>query len=226
MSARVFARLNALGGLLGAVMLGISFAINPGPPQDHATRNQLIAFGNAYHTQILTGAWLQAAGTVLLIIFALALVHIAGAKDRFTGWLTLFGGGILTATGLVEVTFYLSAITGTPATTGLISLDLIHAVQHIYFMVAAPMVFFPLGMLIIGSRVLPRALGCIALLLGAVFAVLGIASLYAPLQTLDNLIGIFQGFWWLVAAATLLVRPDRNPAQMAPLKSPELATSR
>ena len=221
MPARVFARLNALGGLLGAIMLGVSFAINPGPPQDHPTPDQLIAFGNTYHAQVLTGAWLQAVGTVLLIIFGLAVVHIAGATDRFAGWLILFGGCILTVTGLVEVTFYLSAITGTPATTGLISLDLIRAVQHIYFMVAAPMVFFPLGFVIVGSRVLPRVLGYMALSLGVVFAVLGVVSLYVPLQTLDNLIGILQGFWWLFAAATLLVRPSAGAARaVAPRPQP------
>jgi hypothetical protein len=207
MSARAFARINALAGLLGVIMLIVSFNINPGPPQDHPTPGQLTAFGNAYHTQIMTGAWLQAVGTVLLIVFALGLVHLAGAPARFSGWLTAFGGAILTATGFIEVTFYLAAINGTQVTTGLISLDMIHAVQRLYFMVAAPAVFLPLGTVIIGARVLPCVFGYTALLLGGLFAVLGIVGLYLPLQTVDNFVGIVQGVWWLCASVVLLVRP-------------------
>jgi hypothetical protein len=213
MSTRAFARINALAGLLGVLMLIVSFNINPGPPQDHPTPGQLIAFGNAYHTQIMTGAWLQAVGTVLLIIFALGLVHLADATARFSGWLTAFGGAILTATGLIEVTFYLAAINGTQMTTGLISLDMIHAVQRLYFMVAAPAVFLPLGTVIIGARVLPRVFGYAALLLGGLFVALGIVGLYIPLQTVDNVVGIVQGVWWLGASVVLLVRPTPTLAR-------------
>jgi hypothetical protein len=71
--------LTALCGLLGVVMLIPSFIINPGPPAN-STVAQLIAFGNQYHDSILIGAWLQAVSPFLIILFALALVHQAGAK--------------------------------------------------------------------------------------------------------------------------------------------------
>jgi hypothetical protein len=210
MSATRFAQLNALGGLLGVVMLVVSFSINPGPP-DNPSPSQLIAFGNAYHTQILAGAWLQAAGAALTIVFALAIVHLAGATTRFGGWLTLFGGLLLVVTSLVEVTFFLSAVNATQVTAALTSLDLIHAAQHLYFMVAAPAVFLPLGAVIRDSRVLPRIFGYLAYLLGGVFAVVGIAGLYVPLQTVGNILGVLQGFWWLGIAVALLIRPEPTP---------------
>jgi hypothetical protein len=58
-----------------------------------------------------------------------------------------------------------------------ISLRLISAVQHLYFIVAAPSLFLPLGIVLVGSRILPRLFGYLALLLAIVFAVLGIVFL-------------------------------------------------
>ena len=51
----------AVFGLVGTCMLGISFAINTGPPSG-ASVAQLTAFGQQHHDAILWGAWLQAVG--------------------------------------------------------------------------------------------------------------------------------------------------------------------
>ena len=67
------ARIGAQAGLIGALMIGISFAINPGPP-DGATKEQLISFGKQYYKEILWGAWLQAVGPVLIMLFAITIV--------------------------------------------------------------------------------------------------------------------------------------------------------
>ena len=208
MSTRLFRILTALCGILGVAMLIPSFLINPGPPPN-PTVAQLIAFGNQYHSSILVGAWLQAVSPFLIILFALAIVHQAGATTRLMGWMTIVGGIILVMTSLVEVTFYLSAVNGNPATTGLISLDLISAVQHVYSMVAAPAVFLPLGAVILGSRVLPHVFGYLAFVLAGIFAALGIAALFSPIQSVVNILASVQGLWWLFAAITLLVRAGK-----------------
>lgn len=116
MSTRSFRILSALSGIAGVIMLIPSFIINPGPPPN-PTVAQLIAFANQYRTSILIGAWLQAVSPVLIILFALAIVHQAGATRRFVGWMTLLGGGILVMTSLIGVTFYLSGVDGNLATT-------------------------------------------------------------------------------------------------------------
>lgn len=213
-------RLSALAGLLGVVMIGVSFAINWTSPGDHPTPAQFMAFGDAHHTQIVTGAWLQAIGTFLIIAFSLAIVHLAGVASRYAGWLTFFGGLLLVTTGLIETIFYLVGAFATQAMTGLISLDLINATQRLYFIVAAPAVFVPLGVVILtshASRPLPRIFGYLAYLLGAVFVLVGIVGLYAPLQTVGDILGSVQGVWWLCAAVTLLVRPGAPslPAETA-----------
>ena len=210
MSSRLFRILSALSGVVGVIMLITSFSINPGPPRD-ATSAQLTAFGNEYFASILWGAWLQAVGPVLIVLFAFAIVSLAGATTRLAGWLTMFGGTILVMVSLVEVALYISALIPEPATMGLISLALIAAVQHLYFIVAAPALFLPLGVVILGSRVLPRVLGYLALVQGAAFAIAGVVSLFS--LTLPVAVTAFAGiqvFWWLAAAITLIVRTEET----------------
>jgi hypothetical protein len=202
----MFRLLTGLCGIAGVIMLIISFSINPGPPSN-ATSAQLIAFGNQYYTSILWGSWLQAVGPLFSVLFAYAIVCLAGATTRLAGWMTMFGGTILMMVSLMEITFYISALYSNPTTMGLISEDLIHAVQHLYFIVAAPALFLPLGVVILGSNVLPRVLGYLALVLGASFAILGVVSLYS--LTLPTIVIAFAGLqtlWWLAAAITLIVR--------------------
>jgi hypothetical protein len=196
-------------------MLITSFSLNPGP-SPNATNAQLIAFGNQYYTSILWGAWLQAVGPLLIVLFAFALVCLAGATTKLAGWMTMFGGTILMMVSIIEITFYISALYSNPVTMGLISLGLIHAVQHLYFIVAAPALFLPLGTVILSSKVLPHVFGYLALVLGAIFAILGVVFLYS--LTLPALVLAFAGvqaFWWLAAAITLIVHRERTKEQIA-----------
>jgi hypothetical protein len=73
--------------------------------------------------------------------------------------------------------------------------------------VAAPSLFLPLGLVLVGSPILPRLFGYLAFLLAAVFAALGIIFLLD--LTLPGAVTAFAGvqaFWWLAAAITLMVR--------------------
>ena len=118
----------------------------------------------------------------------------------------MFGGVILMMVSLVEVSFYFSAFNSNPGTMGLISLDLIHAIQHLYFIIAAPALFLPLGIVTLGSRVLPHVFGYLAIALAAAFAILGVVYLSA--LTLPLFVQAFAGvqtLWWLAAAITLIV---------------------
>jgi hypothetical protein len=100
--------LSALTCIIGVIMLITSFTINPGPPSN-ATSAQLIAFGNQYYTSILWGAWLQAVGPLLTVLFAFAIVSLAGATTRLAGLMTMFGGTILMMVSLVEILFMQSS---------------------------------------------------------------------------------------------------------------------
>jgi len=140
-SAAVWA---AVSGLVGTCMLIVSFAINNGPPAG-ASGAQLTAFGQQHFDEILWGAWLQAVGPVFIVLFAFTIVLLAGAAARLAGWMTLFGAATLMTVSLVEIVGYIGALHTSPATMAEISYALIHSVQHLYFIVAAPALFLPLG---------------------------------------------------------------------------------
>ena len=202
----------AVSGLAGTCMIGISFAINTGPPAG-ASGAQLTAFGQQHYDTILWGSWLQAVGPVLIVVFALAVVVLAGATARLAGWMTLFGAATLMTVSLVEITGYIGALQPSPATMAEISYALIHSVQHLYFIVAAPAVFLPLGLVILGSAVLPRILGYLAIVLAAGYALAGAVTLLD--STLPAAVQISAGvptLWYLAAAGTLIIRARHAPS--------------
>jgi hypothetical protein len=201
----------ALSGLVGTCMLGISFAINNNAPPAGANGAQLAAFGQQHHDAILWGSWLQAVGPVLIVVFALAIVVLARATARLAGWMTLFGASTLMTVSVVEIVGYIATLHTSPATVPGTSLALIYSVQHLYFIVAAPAVWLPLGLVILGSGVLPRTLGYLALVIGAVFAVAGVFTLLDLIVPVAvQIFGSVQTLWWLAAAGTLLMRARKR----------------
>ena len=211
-SNRRFCILSGLSGVIGVVLLILSFAINSGPPPDPSSA-ELIKFGQQNFAHILWGAWMQAVGPVLIVLLAFALVHLAGATHHLAGWMTFFGATVLMTVSLIEITFYIGALNPDPAVMPSISLRTIYAVQHLYFIVAAPSLFLPLGVVLVKSQVLPRVFGYLALLLAASFAVLGVAFLLT--MTLPAPVTAFAGvqaLWWMAAAITLMVRSGRIAA--------------
>jgi len=205
-SKRSFCIMSGLSGVVGVSLISLSFNINPGPPPG-ASSAELLKFGQQYYASILWGAWLQAVGPVLIVLFAFSLVHLAGAMQRLSGWMTFFGATTLMTVSLIEITFYISALHPDPPMMPFISLELISAVQHLYFIVAAPSLFLPLGIVLVGSRILPRLLGYLALLLATAFAAIGL--IFLLILTLPAKVTAFAGvqaLWWLGAAITVIVR--------------------
>lgn len=210
LSTRSYRLIGGLAGIVGVILLGLSFAINAGPPEN-ASSAELIKFARENYSHILWGAWMQAVGPVLIILFALCLVHLAAAAERLAGWMTLFGATVLMTVSLIEITFYMSALHADPELLPFISLKLISAVQHLYFMIAAPALFFPLGIVLLGSPVLPRLFGYLALLLAVVFESLGVIFLLTlTLPAAVTAVAGVQALWWLAAAITLVVQSRKS----------------
>jgi hypothetical protein len=205
MSSQLTRILAAICGVAGTVILIGSFMINPAPPPG-ATISQLADFANQHSFTIILGGWMQGMGSLLTVLFAIALVHIAGATNRFAGWVTLLSGSALLMVSLTEVAFYLAAVQAArdgDAALGSISNSLIQAVQHVFLV--APALLLPLGVVILGSSVLPRLFGYVALVLGTVLQALGLVGLFTPLQALIDVLLIVQGVWFIAAAVALVV---------------------
>jgi hypothetical protein len=208
-SRRIFCLLSGLSCIVGVGLLVASFAINPGLPPG-VSDAEMHRFTQLHFAAEMWGAWLQAVGPVFIVLFAFALVQLAGATNRLAGWMTMFGATTLMAVSMIEITFYLSAMFNEPSAMPAISLKLINAVQHLYFIVAAPALFFPLGLVLIGSRILPRALGYLAIALAAGFAGAGVYFLMdVTLPDAVTASGSVQPIWWLAAAITLMVRSGK-----------------
>jgi hypothetical protein len=175
-----------------------------------ATPQQLMDFAATHYRSVMWGAWLQAVGPLLIVSFALTLVKLAGAMDRLSGWLTLLGSSILMMVSLAEVIFYISALNSVPAVMGQASNAIGHAIQHLYFFVAAPALFFPTGVVVWSTRVLPRGFGGFAIALGGGFFILGLTLLYDPILSPAVIsFAAIQAFWWLSAAIALIPRSRR-----------------
>jgi len=205
-SKRSFCILSGLSGILGVVLLIVSFGIAIPPPVG-ATRAELVQFGQQHYAGVLWGAWLQAVGPVFIVLFAFSLVHLAGATQRLAGWMTLFGATILMTVSLFEITYYVSALFPDPEVMTSISLRVISAVQHLYFIIAAPALFLPLGIILVRSPILPTVFGYLALILAAAFAALGaVFMMKLVLPSWVTVLAGVQALWWLAAAITLMIR--------------------
>jgi hypothetical protein len=196
-------------------MLGVSFAINNGPPLG-SSPEAFARFVHDSYAYILWGAWLQAVGPVFIVLLALALVLASGHAARLAGWMTFFGATVLMSVSLIEITFYISALYPDPRVTTPISMELIYSVQHLYFIVAAPALFLPLGIVLWQSRILPRAFALLAILLGFAFGIVGMASLLTlTLPASITAMGSVQALWWFAAAVSFIVRSKRISAMSA-----------
>jgi hypothetical protein len=202
----------ALCGLLGTAALVAYYAapytFMPLPPPD-ATAGQVLAFGSQYHNAILWDTWLQAIGSLLSVVFALALVHLAGASSRFAGRLTLLAGGVVLTLALMEGAFALGAVqagTNGNAEAASTYFALTYTFIHVYLI--APSLFLMLGAALWGTRLLPPAFSYLALGLGILFQVLGVLGLFNATALLVVIfVLIAQELWNVAAAITLLVRP-------------------
>lgn len=212
MSAQLSRLLIALSGILGTVLLGLYFGVgfSTGLAQlsSAATLTQVVSVATQYHTLWYLGTWLQATGSLLSVVFFLALVQKSGATARLAGLLTIVGSAVLLAVVLIEGVFTIDlaqAAANGHLETSLTSFDLMTVFTYIYPIVPAPVIFLGLGTILLGSRLLPRVFGVLAFGLGIAFAVVGLIALFTT-AILSIVVLSLQALWVLAAALTLLVR--------------------
>jgi hypothetical protein len=205
MSTRLFSILTALTGILAVPLLYLSFNLAPMPPTDPT---KLMVYAQQYHNGLVYGGYLQAAMPFVIVLFSIAIVHLAGATTRFAGWATVLGGISLIILALLEGSLFIFCAFTNSVDVGLIGINLIHALQHFY-MAASSALIIPLGIVIVQTRVLPRILGYIAVATGVVSLILGF--IYFSLPVVDGVLPLFimqciSSIWFPVAAIILLIR--------------------
>lgn len=205
--------LTAVCGIMGTIALTIyfsaTFTFMPLPPPT-ASAADIIIFGNKYHTILLADTWLQQFGTILSVIFALALVHLAGASQTFAGRLTLLTCTVIVSLSLAEGTFVLGAMqsgqNGHPE-AALTCFELTNVFIHIFLL--APSLFLLLGIAIRQTDILPKLFSASAIILGVLFQTLGVVALFnEKFLLLVIAVLMIQNVWTIAAAVTLLVRKN------------------
>lgn len=229
MSPKLSSSLPALSGILGVLVLAVYFSQPLPIPTNTEPVAAFAAFGTRYHNEIMVGAWIQAIGTLLVSVFFLELVRLAGAVARLSGLVTIFATCALWVVGLVEVvaSMAIAQAAGHGHVEGAAAaFDLTDVFIHVIPIGPAGAVYLALGAVLLGAAVLPRVFGYVALGLGAAFEVAGFVGLFDPTnpQPAITIILILQELWVLAAASLALVRtlrsatvgPTRRPAQPTP----------
>ncbi len=207
MSTRLGHILTALCGISGTILLGIYFTAAPPLPPANATIAQVAQVAIQYHTAWFLGAWLQATGSLLSVVFFLSLVHRAGGATRLAGMLTLLGSAVLLAVILIEGVFTMDLAQATAnghLQTALTSYDLMGVFMHVYPIVPAPVIFLGLGVVLLDSSLLPRVFSYLALALGVAFEIVGLVSLFV-IPVLSLVVLGLQALWVVAAAIMLIV---------------------
>lgn len=221
MKQKTIQRLIGLSGVLGTSLLGTYFGVGlaAGLTQlpASASLGQILHVAIADRTLWLVGAWLQATGSALSVIFFLGLVQQAKATKKLSGLTTLLGCASLLTVVLIEGAFTMElalAAGNGHATTTLASFDFMTVFIHIYPIAPAPLIMLGLGSIILQSRVLPQALGISGIVLGSLFVLSGLVSLFV-VPWLPIAVFSLQALWALVAASTYLVyqQPEVQMAQ-------------
>lgn len=206
----------ALCGILGTILLGlyfgVGFSLGLAQLSLNSTAAQIVSIGREYRNLWFLGTWLQATGSLLSVVFFLALVQRAGRTASLAGLLTIVGSAVLLAVVLVEgvltIDLAQAAVSGHP-TTALASFDIMSVFTYVYPIVPAPVIFLALGTILLGSYLLPRVVGYLALGLGIAFAVVGFIGLFTT-SLLTIVVLSLQALWVLAAAIMLLVRPGKE----------------
>ncbi len=211
-------------GFAGASALGCSFAILPPPPGLDAPVTALAHYVASHHHTMLAAAWLEATGTLLFVIFVLALVYLAGPRAGLAGRVTTLASAAVLVVSLVYDVMLIAiaqsaALGPRQDPTALAAYGLFAAVEHVFLL--APSLFLPLGLILLRTQVLPRPFALLAVSFGVVAPILGLAGLYTvtannngPVGAAINVLVGMQTLWIIAASLTLpLSGRMRRPAR-------------
>ena len=219
MTYRTKRALAAICGITGVAMLTAHFLIPGSVPPDGAGLARITAFARQHRDALLVSAWLQVTGAILYVAFILAIVHLAGAGERFAGRIVALAATILVGLTLLDSAMIIAAVQSAQhghAETLRVSFDLIvgpgnDAIGRSFLI--APAILLPLGFVILQTRLLPRAYGLIAITFGVASQALGLLGLFSKIAFADinPAVLALENLWLIAVAVTLLVsRPHRQ----------------
>jgi hypothetical protein len=207
-------------GLAGAILFGFYFGVPAFFPRMEAlvysarpVTSEVLAVGAQYQQLVTVGTWLQATGATLCVIFFIGLLFLAAANGTFPAYLVILGSATLIALVLLEGVFTLTWVSASAAgiaESARAGYDLMSRFIQMFPVVPAPLVYLPLSVVLLGTRILPRWLAWTALGIGAAFLLVGLLEVFVPFaQAFAAGLAAIQALWILTAAIVLIARPPR-----------------
>jgi hypothetical protein len=194
-------------GILGPIFLIVYFGAPAvtGWPYGGASPEKLIEYVTSHSSLFYAGAWFQTTGTLLSIIFYLAVLDAAELRAGFWGHVLLVASASLLSVVLVEaallVAVPLAAQNGDKATVAT-SFALSNGVfARVFPLAPASGSYIALGAVVLGSGILPRRFGQIALALGVAFELAGVLAVVSAVGLYAAIgLSVVQVVWILWAA--------------------------
>lgn len=222
MPARVQRILTAFCGIGGQCALGVYYsgALVPSALlRGTDTPSSLVALVASHRGGVMVDAWLQCVGALLSVIFFLGLVHLASATRQFAGRMTAVVASVMLAVAILDATFVVAGANAASLqhdATTVVAFDFVagapEAFDYAFLFVPAPALIISLGVVLLGSDVLPRFFGFTAIGIGVAFVGVGVAALTSPLSgptgTAFLTVQLIQVLWIMIAALTLVGRGD------------------
>lgn len=208
-------RLTAASGAAGTLALAAYFAAPAflAWPFAGASPARLTAYALDHASLFYGGAWLQSTGTLLSVIFFLALVRMTGAASGLPATLVAVAATSLLSIVLAESAFMVAVPmaaaagdTGTVATTFALSNGVF---VRVFPLAPASATYIALGFTLLSSGPIHRGFGYAAIALGTVFELGGIAAIFSNAALIVLAVLAAGQALWVAAAAVALWRTAR-----------------
>ena len=202
--------LAAICGIAGPVALTVYFAAPAltGWPFSGTSAGQLRAYALSHQTLFYAGAWFQVTGTLLCVVFFLAIVQLSGSIARLSGLLVIAASTALLSLVLVEAALLVavpSAAAAGDTATMVTTFDLSNGTfVRVFPLAPASITYIALGAVIVGSGLLRRWFGLAAIALGIAFELAGVIAVISAIGLIVTIVLSVGQELWIVAAAIAL----------------------
>lgn len=219
MRARVWM---AVSGLVGLGALA-AYYVSPylaSWPNGGGSASAIAAYGSSHETLFFAAAWLQATGTMLIVIFFLGLVAAAGAVTRLSGLVVILASISLLSLVLVEAllaVFVPIAAGAGDREAAAVAFGLVNGTfARVFPLGPASWSYLGLGWVVLQSGVIDRRLGYAALGLGAAFEAAGLIAIASSAGALfATALSVLQVLW-VAAAAIVYAVPAPRGCEVVP----------
>jgi len=210
-------RLAAAAGIVGPILLAIYFGAPAltNWPYSGAAPTALIEYARSHALLFYAGGWLQATGSLLSVLFFLALLQLSGRRNEIEGLIILLGAAVLLAIVLVEAAL-LEAVPiaaaaddqATVATTFALSNGVF---ARIFPLAPAPLIFAGISVALRDGRLIPAPFANAALVIAVLFVVAGVLAIFGTAGLILAIVmSVVEAVWILAAGIAFAIRTTRR----------------